>query len=130
GVEVGVPGVLGLHVGTGNSDGGSADVVDDIVPAIHKLNANCFRLRDRHRGADAEVVVRNGPREEDGARVVPVIFGFDDFSAGRGDPFSEVEFETLGLGRLDAEVSLLNEFQLVGCVDQLVDAAVDKVNAS
>ena len=99
------------------------------------MHADGIGLGDGHGGTSAEVPVGNRPSEQDGAGVVPVVFRLDDFSARRGDEFSEVHFEAFGLGWLDAEERLLDVVELVGGgrvgrnrIDQGIDAAVDDVD--
>ena len=60
-------------------------------------------------------------------RIVPIVLGFNHFSAGRGDKLAQVEFQSLGFCRLGADERLLHEFQLVRRIDEPVGAAVKEV---
>ena len=60
-------------------------------------------------------------------RIVPIVLGFDHFGAGRGDKLAQVEFQSLGCGRLAADVRLLHVFQLVRRIDEPVGAPVKEV---
>src|SRR5262249_19932200 len=78
------------------------------VPAVDELEAAGEHFAHRHARADAKVIVGDRPREQERARVVPVVFRLDHFSAGAGYEFAEIDLETFGLWRLQRNVSLLD----------------------
>src|ERR1035441_7461253 len=75
-------------------------------------------------------------RQSEGTGVVPVVLRLDHFRAGRGDEFAEVQFQPLGLRRLQAEECLLDVVELAGTavargiVHEGVRAPVKKVDMS
>src|SRR6266536_6201670 len=74
--------------------------------------------------------VRNRPGKKQRARVIPVILRLDGFRAGRSDKLAEIEFEALGLWRLQAEKRLIDVVTLIvrTTVDQSVGAAKEHVD--
>src|SRR5439155_25084813 len=81
-------------------------VAYDIVPAIHEKAGKRILVIERVFRAHPEVVVRNGPSEQQAARIVPVVLGFDNLAAGWGHELADIHLQTLADRRQIGEVRL------------------------
>src|SRR5665647_3340382 len=110
-------------VGAVDAYGLAAVVVVNVIPALHDLHAAREVRADGDGGAHAEVVIRDGPRKQQRARVVPVLIGLDHLGAGGGDEFSGIDLHAVPGFRLEADVGLLEVLEgfrrAVGGVDRV-----------
>ena len=79
-----------------------------VVPAVDQEAGQRHLVVDRVGGAQPGVVVRDGPREQQAARVVPVVLGLDQLLAAVGDELAEIELQPFADRGQEADVGLLD----------------------
>ena len=127
------PGRLLACDGCGEAHGFSAVIIFNIVPAIYQLNAAGEVASDRHGGANTEMIVRDGPREQQRSRVVPVAVRFNHLGTRRSHELAEVHLKSFALRRLETDIRLFqitkNLGRLLGRVNHVERAAKAQVHA-
>src|SRR6266568_587264 len=108
-------GELGMRLQRrGEPDALAPVVVDRVVPAVDQEAVERELVVSAVGRAHAHVVVGDGQREQQRARVVPVVLGLDDLRPEGGDELADVELQSLaGRGQV-AQIALLEDLEHVG----------------
>src|SRR5207248_2701635 len=81
-------------------------VLQDIIPAVDQKAGQRNLIVKVVSGTHPHVIKRDRQREQQRARIVPVVFGLDDLKAERCYKFADINLKALADGCLIAEICL------------------------